>query len=82
MPEEAFSIIEYLHLIELTFAPVHIDYVKQFLFSLNTRLRLPSLNSLCIEYEKRLTVTENFTRNATRTNCAKLKSIVNNVLVE
>jgi hypothetical protein len=82
MPEAAFSIIEYLHLIELTFAPVHIDYVEQFLFSLNTRLRLPSLNSLCIEYEQLLTVTENFTRNATCTNCVKLKSIVNNVLVE
>ncbi|CAF3908703.1 unnamed protein product [Rotaria sordida] len=73
--EEASSIIEYSHLVELSFsyASTHIDYVEQFLCSLNTRL--PCLSKLHVEYEHLVTVTKNFTRNTTRMNCAKLKHI-------
>ncbi|CAF3397645.1 unnamed protein product [Rotaria sp. Silwood2] len=71
--EEESSIIEYPHLIELVFSCVHIDYVEQFLSSLNTRL--PCLSKLHVQYEQLVTVTESFTRNATRINCAKLKHI-------
>ncbi|CAF1356093.1 unnamed protein product [Rotaria sordida] len=73
--EETSSIIEYLHLVELNFScgGTHIDYVEEFLCNLNTRL--PCLSKLHVEYEHLVTVTENFTRNTTRMNCAKLKHI-------
>ncbi|CAF3903582.1 unnamed protein product [Rotaria sp. Silwood1] len=73
--EEASSIIEYSHLVELSFScdDTHIDYVKEFLCNLNTHL--PCLSKLHVEYEYLVTVTENFTRNTTRMNCAKLKHI-------
>jgi hypothetical protein len=72
-PEELSSIIEYSHLVELNCACVHIDYVEQFLSNSNTRL--PCLNKLDVQYEHLVTVTENFTRDTTRINCAKLKHI-------
>jgi len=72
--KEASSIIEYSHLVELIFSDVHIDYVEQFLSSLNTRL--PCLNKLHVRYEHLISVTNNFTRNSTRINCAKLKRII------
>ncbi|CAF3344928.1 unnamed protein product [Rotaria sp. Silwood2] len=73
--EEASSIIEYSHLVELSFScdGTHIDYVEEFLCNLNTRL--PCLSKLHVEYKHLATVTENFTRNTTRMNCAKLKHI-------
>ncbi|CAF4100424.1 unnamed protein product [Rotaria sordida] len=74
-PEETSSIIEYSHLDELIFSPVstHIDYVEEFLCNLNTRL--PCLSKFHVKYEHLVTVTENFTRNTTRMNCAKLKYV-------
>ncbi|CAF0933832.1 unnamed protein product [Adineta steineri] len=71
--EEVSSIIEFSHLVELKFISAHIDYVEQFLPDMKTRL--PSLIKLIIRYEHLATITENFTRNSTRINCAKLKSI-------
>jgi hypothetical protein len=74
-PEEASSIIEYSHLVELYYDhDVHIDYVEEFLSNLNTRL--PCLSKLRVKYEQLVTVTEDFTRNETRTNCSKLKQII------
>jgi hypothetical protein len=72
--KEASSITEFSHLVELILDNVHIDYVEQFLSSSNTRL--PCLNTLHVKYEHLVTVTNNFTRNATRINCAKLKRII------
>ncbi|CAF4338237.1 unnamed protein product, partial [Adineta steineri] len=66
---ETSSIITYPHLAELVLSDVHIDYVEQFLFSFNTCL--PCLNSLHVQYEHLTIITENFTRDATRMNCAK-----------
>jgi hypothetical protein len=71
--EERSSIIEFSHLVELDCIHVHINYVEQFLSDLNTSL--PSLVKLHVRYEHLETITENFIRNATRTNCTKLKSI-------
>jgi hypothetical protein len=71
--KEVSSIIEFSHLIELCCGRAHMNYVEQFLSDLNTYL--PSLIRLYVQYEHLLTVTENFTRNATRINCARLKSI-------
>lgn len=36
---------------------------------------IPCLSMLLVKYEQLTTVTEDFTRNATRVNCAKVKSI-------
>jgi hypothetical protein len=72
--KEISSIIEYSHLTELLLYHAHIDYVEQFLSSLNTCL--PCLSLLGVRYEHLTTVTENFTRDATRINCAKVKHIL------
>ena len=68
------TIIEYPHLVELVFSTVHIDYVEEFLSDLNTRL--VSRIVLCVEYQHLQTVTRNFTRDATRANCTKIKQII------
>jgi hypothetical protein len=70
---EVSSFIEFAHLVELDCSHVHINYVEQFLCDSNTRL--PSLTKLRVQYEHLVTTTENFRRDATRINCAKLKSI-------
>jgi hypothetical protein len=71
--QEMSATIKFSHLIELACTHVHMNYVEQFLSNSNTRL--PSLVRLHIQYEHLLAVTENFTRNATRINCDRLKSI-------
>ena len=68
------SVIEYPRLTELNLPGVHIDYVEQFLSSMNTRL--PCLRNLWIRYEHLISVTNNFTRDSTRINCAKLKRLI------
>ncbi len=72
-PEQASSIIQYSHLVELDCAYVHIDYVEHFLSSLDTRL--PCLSKIHVQYDHLVIVTDNFTRNTTSMNCAKLKLI-------
>ncbi|CAF0797683.1 unnamed protein product [Rotaria sp. Silwood1] len=72
--EQTCSIIEYLHRVKLNLNLVHIDYVKQFIF--NTKTRLPHLNTLYAKYDDLMTITENFTNDAARDNCVKLKSII------
>ena len=72
--ENSSTIIEYPHLVELVFSTVHIDYVEEFLSDLNTRL--VSRIVLCVEYQHLQTVTRNFTRDATRANCTKIKQII------
>jgi hypothetical protein len=72
--EEKSSIIDFSHLVELTYYTVHIDYVEQFLSESNTRL--PCLNKIHISYQSLVSATENFTRSTTRMNCEKLKYII------
>ena len=72
--EQASSMVEYSHLTELDLDNSHVDYVKQFL--IDRRIYLPRLNTLCIRYEHLTMVTENFTNNATRLNCAKVKRLL------
>jgi hypothetical protein len=67
------SILEFSHLIILDVCMCHIDYVKQFLFDSNTRL--PCLNTLHIAYDNLLSVTQNFTNNAVRVKCSKVRHI-------
>ncbi len=67
------SIIEYPYLSSLGLYTCHIDYVEQFLN--NTKTYLPRLTELTADYEQLTIVTENFTRNITRLNCAKIKEL-------
>lgn len=68
------SFIEYPHLTTLNLCCAHIDYVEQFIFNFN--IHLPSLNKLYVKYDDLVSVTNNFTRNPTRTNCYKLNEVV------
>ena len=72
--EQVSSPVEYSHLIKLDLEFAHIDYVEQFL--IDTRIYLPRLNSLRVQYEHLTTVTKNFTNNATRLNCGKVKRLI------
>jgi hypothetical protein len=67
------SLIQFPFLIELTIDDVHDDYIEQFLLDTKTYLR----NDVClyIKYESLQRVTHNFTRDATRINCAKINEI-------
>ena len=65
------SIIKYPHLTSLNLFDVHDDYVEQFLADTEMSLR-----SLFVDYEAMKRVTENFTRNTTRINCAKLRLLI------
>jgi hypothetical protein len=59
------SIVEFCHLSRLDFEDVRIDYVEQFL-----------LDHLCIRYEHLIIVTQNFTSDAARANCSKVKRLI------
>jgi hypothetical protein len=68
------SIVTYPHLTSLSVRYCHIDYVDQFLNE--TKTHLPRLTELIVNYNQLTIVTENFTRNATRINCAKVKRLI------
>ncbi len=57
----------------LNLVKAHVDYAEQFLIDTNTHL--PCLLDLCITYESLTMVTNNFTNDATRLYCAKLKGL-------
>lgn len=67
------SIIHFPHLFHLGICWNLIDYSEQFL--LDTKAYLPRLTLLTINYEHLEIVTQNFTRQATRRNCANIKQI-------
>ncbi|CAF0893449.1 unnamed protein product [Rotaria sordida] len=62
------SIIIFPHLISLNMKILHEYYIEQFL--LDTKTHMPRLIELKLYYESLENVTEKFTRNATRNNCA------------
>jgi hypothetical protein len=70
---ELYSTVEYPNLISLCLRYSHIDYVEQFLNE--TKTRLPHLTKLTVNYDELRIVTENFTRDATRRNCAQVKQL-------
>lgn len=72
--EEPSYIIEYSHPIELGCGYLHIDYIEQFLFGSNTHP--PCLRKFYVRCEKLVTITENFTRDATRNTCAQVNQII------
>ncbi|CAF4251841.1 unnamed protein product, partial [Rotaria sordida] len=67
------SIIKSPHLTDLNLIQAHDDYVEQFL--VDTEMCLSNHLHLSVYYEAMKMVTENFTRNTTRINCAKLRSL-------
>jgi hypothetical protein len=71
--QQTSTLIIFPHLRLLHLDLVHVDYVEQFLFEKNTDL--PRLLNLTIRYESLVMVTNNFTNDAARVNCAKLKSL-------
>ncbi|CAF3820951.1 unnamed protein product [Rotaria sordida] len=74
------SIVEYSHLISLDIDFVNIDYVDQFLNESKTRL--PYLTELVVQFDSLKNVTENFTRDATQRNCAKVKRLIVKNLID
>jgi len=69
-----YSIIEYRHLISLDIEGVNSYYVEHFLNG--TKTHLPRLTELIISYENLKMVTENFTRDEMRRNCARVKRLI------
>lgn len=68
------TLITFNHLLILDIYSVYDDYVIQFLSEKITRL--PCLTNLIIEYETLTRITNYFTNDTTRLNCAKIKSLV------
>ncbi|CAF1203041.1 unnamed protein product [Adineta steineri] len=67
------TLISFPHLNLLNLVDAHDDYAQQFLVDANTHL--PCLLDLCILYESLEIVTYNFTNDATRLYCSKLKGL-------
>ena len=67
------TLINFPYLNFLNVVNAHVDYTEQFL--VDTRTHLPCLLDLSIEYESLTMVTNNFTNDATRLYCSKLKEL-------
>jgi hypothetical protein len=67
------TLIHFPHLRLLNLTITHVDYAEQFL--VDTNIHLPCLLDLHITYESLAIVTHNFTNNATRLCCTKLKRL-------
>lgn len=70
---EHLAISEYPHLSVLKLIEAHDDYLDEFLLHTNTSL--PNQLYLSVDYLGLKRVTQRFTRNATRNNCQKLRSL-------
>ena len=68
------SINHFPRLVSITLTHVHTDYANEFLCQ--SRSHVPRLSSLKIKYAELATVTENFTSDFTRFNCAQLKKLL------
>ena len=67
-------VVQYPYLVSLDLEDAHIDYLEQFLNE--TKTHLPRLTKLTVRYDRLTIVTENFTREATRLNCARVKQLL------
>jgi hypothetical protein len=61
------------HLTTLSVKDAHTDYAEQFLF--NSKICVPNLLHLRIQYESLAMITNNFTNDTIRLNCAQLRSV-------
>jgi hypothetical protein len=71
--DQNLEMVKYYHLVELDIRQVHDDYVEEFL--LNTKTYLHNSISLNADFEPLKRITQNFTRNETRINCAKINEM-------
>jgi len=70
----SYSVIEYSHLISLDVSRANLDYIVQFL--LETKTHLPCLTTLKVDFDELTTATMDFTRDAMRRNCSKVKQLI------
>ncbi|CAF3131802.1 unnamed protein product [Rotaria sp. Silwood2] len=70
----SYSLIEYSRLMSLDIMDVDNYYIEQFL--LDTKTHATQLTAIQVRYHQLRTVTENFTRNTTRRNCANIKRLI------
>jgi hypothetical protein len=70
---QSYSLVEYPHLVSLDVTLCHNDYLEQFLNE--TKAYVPCLTKLTVRHCNLKIVTENFTREATRRNCARVKRL-------
>ncbi len=74
------TLVIFPHLNLLNLVNAHVDYAEQFLFHKNTSM--PCLLDLWIRYESLAIVTNNFTNDAARLTCDKLKRLrINDLFV-
>ena len=71
---QSYSMIEYPHLTSLHVSWSHKDYLEQFLNE--TKAYVPCLTELEVNYRHLKIVTNNFTREETRRNCAIVKQLI------
>ncbi|CAF3025040.1 unnamed protein product [Rotaria sp. Silwood2] len=71
---QSYSMVEYSYLTSLDVAYSHKDYLEQFLNE--TKAYVPCLTELRVCHRYLKIVTENFTREATRCNCAKVNQLI------
>ncbi|CAF1504180.1 unnamed protein product [Rotaria sordida] len=71
---QSYSIIQFSHLISLDMMVQNQYYIEQFL--LDTKTHVPRLIELKLFYSHLKNVTKNFTRDATRHNCAHIKRLI------
>ncbi|CAF3862845.1 unnamed protein product, partial [Rotaria sp. Silwood1] len=71
---EHLSIIEYPHLSQLDLSEAQDDYIEQFLVDMKTCLP-NSFSIFAVDYQVPKRVTQHFTRNTTRINCSKVRSL-------
>ena len=71
---QLYSVIEYPNLISLDVMYANNYYIEQFL--LDTKTYAPRLTGIEVRYNQLKCVTENFTRDATRYNCANVKQLI------
>lgn len=76
---QSYEIVEYPHLTFLDISRVNIYYVEEFLNE--TKIRLPCLTKLRIDYEKLRMITKDFIRETTRRNCANVKQLIINTTI-
>jgi hypothetical protein len=71
---QSYQIVEYPHLTSLDILRTDTHYIEQFIDESKTYL--PCLTELTVLYEKLRIITNNFTRESTRHNCANVKRLI------
>lgn len=66
-------VIEFPQVHSIRMHSVHHDYIEQFLSE--TKIRLPRLHKISMNYQDLVAVTDNFTKESTKNTCAKLKEL-------